>query len=78
MEVPEVPSETVISPVEYIKWLPAPSVVKVHLAQEIVPSPLSVAKVAHDPPVEDTVTSVALFSHHMLHEGLFLIEKKLK
>ena len=41
---------TDISPVEYIKGLPAPPVVKVHSVQVTFPSPLSVAKVAHEPP----------------------------
>ena len=39
-----------ISPVEYIKGLPAPPVFKVHSVHVTFPSPLSVAKVAHEPP----------------------------
>ena len=58
-EVPVV-LETVISPVEYIKGLPEPAVDKVHPVQVTVPSPLSVAKVAQEPPVEEIVTSVAV------------------
>ena len=46
----------VISPVEYIIGLPAPSVDKSHSVQVTFPSPLSVAKVAHDPPFVDIVT----------------------
>ena len=56
--VPVVPV-TDMSPVEYIKGLPAPSVDKVHPVQETTPSPLSVANVAQEPPVEDIVTFVA-------------------
>ena len=59
--VPVVP-ETVISPVEYIKGLPAPPVDKVHPVQETVPSPLSVAKVAQEPPVEEITTFVAVIT----------------
>ena len=57
--VPSVLS-TVISPVEYIKGLPAPLVLKVHSVQETTPSPLSVAKLAQDPPSEDIVTLLAV------------------
>ena len=54
--------ETVIFPVEYINGLPDPSVDKVHPVQETVPSPLSVANVAQEPPVEEIVTFVAVIT----------------
>ena len=48
----------VISPVEYMTGEPAPAVDNVHLVHETVPSPLSVASEAHDPPVVEIVTFV--------------------
>ena len=53
-----VDSSIVISPVEYITGEPAPDVDNVHLVQETVPSPLSVASEAHDPPVVEIMTFV--------------------
>ena len=51
---------TLIVPVEYINGLPAPLVDKIQLEHETVPSPLSVANVAQDPPVEEIVILFAL------------------
>ena len=57
--VPVVPV-TVLSPVEYIKGLPVPPVDKVQSVQETVTSPQSAAKVAHEPPIIEIVTSIAV------------------
>ena len=51
---------TLIVPVEYINGLPAPPVDKIQLEHETVPSPLSVANVAQDPPVEEIVMLFAV------------------
>ena len=48
----------VISPVEYIKGLPAPPVDKVQSVQGTVTSPQSAAKVAHEPPIVEIVAVI--------------------